>query len=342
MARLQSAVEDGSLPRDRSGLGPLLDGATSLRGAASTAASFSARRLSGMTHLVGGDVHLNDGEGVTPLKLKRQKNDQSGVGRMAHLVAMDAWARRGRRGYPRVGCGCGVGCASIGAVRVVCLGPKRTARSSEVWLAPDRGWEWRRPRPLHHGGRYWAGARRGTRLSPRPGGTRVHIVNGMSLEATQELHEWKPPGDVESVYNKDKSEEVFPEIRGTIGRACALLAVEAFVTDLDRDASLAVEIAQDADRGACTSAWFRWYCTFKEPLAPVVALPIRGNFMSILRRRVRTLLSPDTQKRVVLWRGAECRAALRGDRVPDFRAAARARDRDGAVEDIPSRQFRIH
>ena len=76
---------------------------------------------------------------------------------------------------------------------------------------------------------------------------------------------------MENVYNKTKSEEVAPEVRGASGRACALLAVETFVKDLDWDMSLADESALPADRGACASAGFHRFCTLKENLVLSVA-----------------------------------------------------------------------
>ena len=76
-ARLRSAVERGSSPRDGFGLGPLLDDATSLLGAASaSAAVFGLHRVSAAAQLLGGDVHLNDEDGVVKLKAKCQEDNQ--------------------------------------------------------------------------------------------------------------------------------------------------------------------------------------------------------------------------------------------------------------------------
>ena len=82
-------------------------------------------------------------------------------------------------------------------------------------------------------------------------------------------------------------------MRGAIERACSLLSVESFVKDPDLDVSLADVSALGADRVACPSAWFRGFRTLKEHLAPSAALPIRGNFMSVLGRRVRALSFSD-------------------------------------------------
>ena len=82
--------------------------------------------------------------------------------------------------------------------------------------------------------------------------------------------------------------------------------------------------------------------SLEERLAPSVVPPIRADFMSILARRLRALELPDTQKRVVLSSGVECRAALRKDLASDFRTAVCARDRDAAVRGNPSKRPRIH
>ena len=107
----------------------------------------------------------------------------------------------------------------------------------------------------------------------------------MSFEATQEQGGVKSPGVKENVHSKTKSEEVAPGMRGAICRACALLAVVAFVKDLERDASLADGSALGANRGACTSARFHRFCALKGRLVRSVALPIRGSSMGILGRR---------------------------------------------------------
>ena len=132
-------------------------------------------------------------------------------------------------------------------------------------------------------------------------------------------------------------------MRGAIGRAGVLLAVESFVKDLDRDVSLAGESALGADRGACTSAGFHRFRSLKGHPMPSVAPPIRENFMSILGRCVRALSLSDSHR--VAWGvvsswGVEYRAALRKGRASDFDAALRARDRDAALEGNPSKRSR--
>ena len=62
------------------------------------------------------------------------------------------------------------------------------------------------------------------------------------------------------MYNKAESEEVAPEMRAAIHRACALLGVEAPVKDLDRDASLRDECLVELGRASCARAWPRRFC----------------------------------------------------------------------------------
>ena len=90
-----------------------------------------------------------------------------------------------------------------------------------------------------------------------------------------------------------QSEEVAPEMREAIRRAYALLAVESFIQDLDREVPLADGCALGLDRKTCTIAWFHRFCTLKERLVSSVVLPRRGNFLRILGRRVRALSLSD-------------------------------------------------
>ena len=129
------------------------------------------------------------------------------------------------------------------------------------------------------------------------------------------------PGTMENVHDEAKSEEVAPEMRGAIGRAGNLLAVESFVQDADRYVSLADECALGSDRATCANARFQRFCV----------LSIWGNFMNILGRRVCALPLSDAQQRVVLSRGADFRAALRRGRATDSQTSLRARDRDAAL-----------
>ena len=78
----------------------------------------------------------------------------------------------------------------------------------------------------------------GRSLPPREGGTCMYLMNRTPRVATQELSEWETLGVMEGVYNKAKSEEVGPEMRSAISRACAFRGSESFVKDLDHDMSL--------------------------------------------------------------------------------------------------------
>ena len=70
LGRWRRAVEDGSLPRAGSGLGPLLEDAVSLRFAASMAiAFFGVRRAPKAARQLGNDVRVNLAEGVVDLEV---------------------------------------------------------------------------------------------------------------------------------------------------------------------------------------------------------------------------------------------------------------------------------
>ena len=77
----------------------------------------------------------------------------------------------------------------------------------------------------------WFGGRN---LSPRKGGSRMYVVNGMAREATQGLGGRKSPAVMQNAYVKARSEDVAPEMHASLAKACAGLEVELLVKDLDR------------------------------------------------------------------------------------------------------------
>ena len=297
---------------------------------------FSVRRASGVTQLVGGDVGFDNGKGVAQPRAKRQKNDQFWAGQMAHFSPMET------------------------------LGAACSAKLLSGWLWPRSWSRQHRDHAGHLSGAYEnlpffvcrAGAEFGLEMAacgitaswekvlggrvflPRKGGTRMYIMHGMSREASQELGGWQTPGVMDCVFNETKSEGAAPEIRGAIGLACALLAVETCVRDLYWNAPLADGCVLGSDRAACTNACFPRFSSLEDHLAPSVALPIRGNFISFPRRRVRAPGLSDTQQRVILLRGVDHRAALREARTSDSEAAVRARDRDATLGDGSSKMSR--
>ena len=87
-------------------------------------------------------------------------------------------------------------------------------------------------------------------LPPREGGARFNVVNGMAREATQELGGRKSPAVMEGVCARSRSEEVVPEMRAAVAKACAGLEVERSVEDLDRDVCVESSEAFGAEQGA--------------------------------------------------------------------------------------------
>ena len=137
---------------------------------------------------------------------------------------------------------------------------------------------------------------------------------------------------MEILYNKARTEEVVPGTRPAGTKACALLGVQASVVDLDDDSYVGGEETLRSDKEAAILAGFCRFFTLMEYLAPSTALPIRGNFLGFLGRRVRLFGLSDTQKRVLLSWGADSRAALKVYENADPEVLVQARDRDEAID----------
>ena len=97
-------------------------------------------------------------------------------------------------------------------------------------------------------------------MSPRKGGARVYLMNGMSREATQGRGGLKPPGDMDGVFIQAKSKEAVWEMCAVIFRVCARYGIEPFVTDLDHDVSLSDECLVGLERRSYARAWYRPFC----------------------------------------------------------------------------------
>ena len=126
------------------------------------------------------------------------------------------------------------------------------------------------------------------------------MVNGMARESTQELGGWKSPAFMGGVYTKARTEEVAPEMRSAVAKACAVLEVAPFVEDLDREVCAEGEEARGAATGAAAQKMFYRVCSFRESLVPVIVSPIRDIFWALMGRGVRLLNLSDSQKRTAL------------------------------------------
>ena len=91
---------------------------------------------------------------------------------------------------------------------------------------------------------------------------------------------------MEGVYTKARSEEVAPEMRSAVAKACAVLEVAPFVEDLDREVCAEGEEARGAVTGAAARIWFYRVGSFRESLVPVIVPPIRDNFWAFMGRGV--------------------------------------------------------
>ena len=177
-------------------------------------------------------------------------------------------------------------------------------------------------------------------LSPRERGARFCVVNGMAREATQELGGRKSPAVMEGVYTKARSEEVAPEMRAAVAMARAGLEVERFVWGLGRDVCVDASEALGAEKGAGARVWRRRFRLARDLLAPSAVLPIRGDFWSLMGRRVRALKLATRQTEEVLPRGSSFRSELRRYRSEDPHNVARARERESAARPESNKQAR--
>ena len=144
------------------------------------------------------------------------KNDQFGAGQLAHIASLHL---------------------RVGACPVHLLSGWLRLRK---WFAVHRDHARRlfgseKDAPLIAGlgmSASWKRVTEGRNSSPRRGGSRLYLANGMFREASQELGGWKALAVMENVYNKACSEELVPEMRSTFNTACTLLGVQASVVDL--------------------------------------------------------------------------------------------------------------
>ena len=121
---------------------------------------------------------------------------------------------------------------------------------------------------------------------------------------SQELGGWKSPVVMGGAFTKARQEEVAPEMRAAVAKACPAFEVTSFVGDLDRDVRADGEEAAGSEKGRAASIWSHRACSLREFLAPVVVLPIRDNFWAPMGRHVRLLnLSDSALKVSVAWGG---------------------------------------
>ena len=173
----------------------------------------------------------------------------------------------------------------------------------------------------------WGTSLEGRCVSPRKGGARLFLTNGMAREATRELGGWRPQGVTERVDNKTCSEEVAPEMGVASDWECATLSVEEFVKDLELEVSRDDEVV-DTPRSRYLRIRFRGFRTPKGYLVPGAAQPTCSNFLGGMGQRVRPSGLSEMRKRAVLRWGTEYRALSRRHRETEEAAAAFTSERD--------------
>ena len=329
---LKRAVGGPDLAPGGVGLGQMLSHAMALRGAVSVSlAFFGVRRASEIAALRVKDVHRDAASGLVVLNVRQQKNDQFGVGQVSRMVAMPAW-----------GDACPVRLTSEWLWFRSWLAVSRDY-ADRLAIAGEEG-------PFFVGlarSRFglglaasgisasWKKCFEGRSLSPRKGGARFYVVNGMPRETTQDLGGWKSPAVMEGVYVRARSEEAVPEMREAVQKACKGLEVERFVTDLDRDLCAGASEAIGAEAGAEARVWCHRFRSVRDLLVPAVVLPIREDFWNLMARRVRALRLTTHQSREVLSWGTAFRADMKRYRGCDPQSVARTNKREAAVGEAP-------
>ena len=178
-------------------------------------------------------------------------------------------------------------------------------------------------------------------MSPRKGGARFYVVNGIPRETTQELGGWRSSAAMEGVYVRARSEGAVPEMRAAAGRACRGLEVERFVVDLGREICVDASEALGAQTGVEARVWRHQFRSIRDLLAPAVVLPIREDFWNLMGRRVRALKLSTHQMREVLSRGTAFRTDLKRYRDSDPRSVARTNKREAAASLASSKTPRV-
>ena len=231
--------------------------AVALRSAASMSiVFFGPRRASEVAALDLSEACVDLTAGAVDISVRRQKNDQSGAGRLARIVSLPL-----REGA------CPVRLLS-GWARLRKWLPDHREKTRRLAGAEGRG-------PLFAGlarARFGLGmaaagmsaSRKkvlgGRGLAPRKEGTRSYLMDGMSRGATQELGGWRTPGVMETVHNKALTEEVAPEMRPAIKKARSWMDAQALVVDLDSDSCSDGEEAVGSEEGAAVRVWFHRFC----------------------------------------------------------------------------------
>ena len=128
-------------------------------------------------------------------------------------------------------------------------------------------------------------------------------------------------------------------MRSALSKARAGLEVELFVKDSDCDVCVESSEALGAEKGAEARIWFRRFRSARELLVPVVVLPTRDNFLSLMARLVRSLNLSDHQRKMLVW-GTEYHAAWKLCRSPDPSKVVQTREREVAAGSSPKKCVR--
>ena len=147
---------------------------------------------------------------------------------------------------------------------------------------------------------------------------------------------------MEGVCARARSEEVIPEMRSAVAKACARLEVGRFVRDLDHVICAELSEVMGSEPGAGARVWRQRFRSVRDLLVPSVVLPVREDFWSLVGRRVKALILSVHQSREVLSRGSSYRIEFRQCRSEKPLHVARTRERELAVRPSPEKGARNH
>ena len=99
-----------------------------------------------------------------------------------------------------------------------------------------------------------------------------------------------------------------------------------------------VSEALGSEKSPEARAWLRRFRSVRHLLVPVVVLPIRGNFWSLMARRVRSLKPSGHQESAGVDWGSEFRAAVKIYRSADPARVVQTRERDVAASSSPKKR----
>ena len=273
-----------------------------LRTAACVAiAFFCIRRTSEVTQLRTDDLAGPGSDGVFTITIRRQKNDQEGLGQVATLPPMSAWGKacptRILRYWLTVRDLLRSTCDREGRMAAGAnMDPLRTAPRNPLFTN-IRGPRWGlalRTDALNAALRTYF-----QRLvSPRKGGTQFYLANAAPRAAVQSQGGWRSQATMDAVYARFASANVAQEVLQAAERGAQEQQVASFLQSLAHADDFA-----DLEPGARETVARKWVHNLRqlEPyLTPVRVHPTVPEFRALLEARMTALRLEGAMKKYLL------------------------------------------